>query len=233
MLAFKTMRRGAVVTLLAVGLAACSEGPTAPTSSTFDVSGPLMAKGSGNGGTRGNSGNSSSPGRGKDAGVRLFAIWPGLDVHEKFGDHVLKIPAGITCDPATSGYGTAFWELPCSRATRPIWVTATWAVRNGIPVISFSPDLRFFSSEQENEWATLSLYTSAGIHPDHNYAILWYDKEARRWVDESQTDPTLQARVTNNGTLVKRRIKHFSEWALVSGYGNYWVTSGLGGGESP
>jgi hypothetical protein len=233
-LVFKTMRSSAVVTLLAVALAACSEGPTAPTSPTFDISDPLMAKGS-NGGNGGNGGGSSGsggsnkgPGRGKDEGTRTFTIWPGFGVWEKFGDHTLYMPANVTCDPASSGYGSAFWDQPCARAKTPIQVTATWSVKGGRPVISFSPDLRFAPSNHERDWVKLSLRDPKETNAALYYAILWYDKKLGRWVDESVADPTLKARVEGEH-LVSRRVKHFSDWLLWSGFGSYNVTSGLGG----
>jgi hypothetical protein len=187
----------------------------------------LMAKG-GNSGS-GNSGSGSeSSGRGKDEGSRTFTIWPALPVFEKFGDHVLTMPANAICDPATSGYGAAYWDAPCARAWRPIQVTATWGVRGGRPVISFSPDLRFAPSNNAQQWVNLSLRDPKGFKPEMYYAILWYDAEAGRWVDESQADLTLKAR-TSAGNLVTRRLKHFSDYTLWVGFGSYNVTSGLGG----
>jgi len=227
MLVTKTMRSSAVAILLAAGLAACSESPTAPAvpSSGFDRSDALMAKGGNGGNGSGSSGNGAP---GKDAGTRTFTIWPGAGVWEKFGDHSLYIPANVTCDPATSGYGAAYWDAPCTRARRPIEVTATWTTRGGRPVISFSPDLRFAPSSSEHQWVKLSLRDPKRVDQDLYYTILWYDREARRWVDESQTDPTLRARL-ESGNLVTRRLKHFSDWALWVGLGSYNVTSGLGG----
>ncbi|MFN2564345.1 MAG: hypothetical protein ABR499_04950 [Gemmatimonadaceae bacterium] len=228
MLVFKTMRSSAVVTLLALGLAACSEGLTAP---TFDASEPLMATGgnsSGSGSGSGSSGSGSS-GRGKDSGSRTFTIWPGAGVFEKFGDHTLYMPANVVCDPATSGYGVTFWDEPCARAKQPIQVTATWSIRNSRPVISFSPDLRFAPSSHERDWVSLSLRDTKGVDDNKYYTILWFDKQAGRWVDESQTDPTLKARLTHSGNLVTRRLKHFSDWALWVGLGGYNILSGMGG----
>ena len=216
----KTMRASAVFAMLAVVLAACSEGPTAPQSPTFDPSGPLLAKG---GGTSGGSG------RGLAAGSRVFTIWPGAPVFEKFGDHVLYVPANVTCDPETSDYGSALWDAPCALASAPIRVTAAWSTVNGRPTISFSPDLRFAPSKHEKDWVQLSLNASKSIDPERYYAILWFDKQAGQWVDESQSDPTLKARIYLNGNLVTRRLKHFSEYALWSGFGSYNVTSGFGG----
>jgi hypothetical protein len=230
----KSVRSSAVIGLLAVGLAACGDGMTAPPSGGFDLSDPLMAKGSNSGSGSGNSGSGSgssgsgSSGRGQDAGSRTFTVWPGIPVFEKFGDHVLTMPANVVCDPATSGYGAAHWDAPCARAARPIEVTATWAVRGGRPVISFSPDLRFAPSNSENHWVHLSLRDPAKVNPELYYTILWFDRQAGRWVDESQADPSLRARAIG-GNLVSRRLKHFSDWALWSGFGSYNVTSGMGG----
>jgi hypothetical protein len=222
MLVFKTMRsRAVVVALLAVTVAACAEGPTAPPSTDFDASDALFAKG-------GNGNGGGGSGRGKDSGSRTFTIWPGVAVFEKFGDHTLSMPADVVCDPATSGYGAAYWETPCARAKRPIQVTAKWATEGGRPVISFSPDLRFAPSTQQRDWVELSLKDTQGIEPAQYYTILWYDKDAKQWVDESATDPTLKARTSQTGNLVTRRLKHFSEWMLWSGYGGYNVTSGVG-----
>ncbi|MDQ3997550.1 MAG: hypothetical protein M3303_11125, partial [Gemmatimonadota bacterium] len=206
------MRSSTIIALFAVGLAACSESVTAPPSAGFDLSEPLMAKGSSSGSGSGNSGSgSSNSGRGLDAGSRSFTVWPGIPVFEKFGDHVLTMPANVVCDPATSGYGAAHWDAPCARATRPIEVIATWATRGGRPVISFSPDLRFAPSSSQSHWVNLSLRDPRKINPELYYTILWYDREAGRWVDESEADPSLRARAVGN--LVSRRLKHFSEWA--------------------
>jgi hypothetical protein len=225
MLVSKPVRSSTVIALLAVGIAACSDGLTAPPNGGFDPSEPLLATGSG-----GNSGNASiNSTRGRDVGSRTFTIWPGVPVLEKFGDHVLSMSKNVVCDPATSGYGAAYWDAPCARAKRPIEVTATWSTRNGRPVVSFSPDLRFAPSNNERYWVQLSLKDPKGIRPDLYYAILWFDKEAGRWIDESQKDPTLVARTSQSGNLVTRRLKHFSYYALWVGFGGYNVTSGLGG----
>jgi hypothetical protein len=219
MLVSNSVRKSTIASLLVLGLAACSEGPTSPVGISPDA-GPLMSSGS--------DGNSGSSGRGQDAGSLTFTIWPGLPMGQKFGDHVLSIPANAVCDPATSGYGSAFWELPCAPLSHPIQVTATWSTRNDQPVVSFSPDLRFAPSDDESGWVKLSLKASKGIDPDLYYAILWYDSAAGRWVDESQTDPSLRARTNQSGNMVTRRLKHFSDYELWAGFGSYNVTSGTG-----
>jgi hypothetical protein len=210
----KPVRNAAVATLFALGLAACSEGPMAPVGISPDAA-PLMSSG--------------SSGRGQDAGSRVFTINPGVPVFEKLGDHLLTMPANVVCDPATSGYGVSFWDLPCAALDRPLQVTATWSERNGEPAVSFSPDLRFVPSDDASRWVNLSLKASKGIDPDLNYAILWFDTQSGQWIDESKTDPSLRARTQQSGNLVVRRLKHFSDYFLWVGLGSYNVTSGLGG----
>ena len=218
MLALKPVRlkpvRNTAVTLLALGLAACSEGPTSPVQISPDAA-PLM----------------SISGRGQETGSRAFTIYPGIPVFEKLGEHVLTMPANVVCDPATSGYGVSFWDLPCVTLDRPIQVTATWSQRNGEPVVSFSPDLRFVPSDDASRWVNLSLKASKGIDPALSYAILWFDTEAGQWIDESKNDPSLRARTNQTGNVVVRRLKHFSDYFLWVGLGSYNVTSGMGGEE--
>ena len=225
----KSVRSSTMVAFLTLGLAACSDGLTAPQSSGFDPGGALLAKGSGKGGSGTSGSGSGQSGRGQDEGTRTFTIYPGIPVFERFGDHILTMPANVVCDPATSGYGSAYFDAPCARSKEPIVVTATWSDRGGRPVIRFSPDLRFAPSSSEQHWVKLSLKDRRGVKPDLYYAILWYDAAASKWVDESQSDPTLQARVILDGLLVTRRLKHFSDYALWVGLGSYNVTSGLGG----
>ena len=223
----KLVRSSTYIAFLALGLAACSDGLTAPQSSGLEPGEALLSKGSGKGGGGSSGSGSGTSGRGQDAGSRTFTIYPWFPVFEKFGDHTLTMPANVVCDPDKSGYGSAYFDAPCPRSVQPITVTATWKVLNGRPVISFSPDLRFAPSDNEKNWVHLTLRDPKGLKPEMTYAILWYDAVANQWVDESQADPTLQARPLA-GSLVTRRLKHFSYYSLWVGFGSYNVTSGMG-----
>ncbi len=225
MLVSKSVRGSTVVALLAFGLAACGESPTAPAGISPEVAEPLMAKGSGGGNS--NSGSSSS---GKSAiGSRTFLIVPGAAVVEKLGDHLLSMPANVVCDPATSGYGRSYWDQSCATVQRPIEVTARWTTFRGRPVIRFSPDLRFVPSNDASRWVTLTMKDGKGINPAQYYTILWYDDEAGSWIDESVEDASLRARSSQSGNMVSRRLKHFSDYFIWSGFGSYNVTSGMDG----
>ena len=214
MVVTKLVRTGTVLTLLAVGLAACGEVATAP-SGLSPHAGPLMVSGS------------SNPT--SESGSRKFVIRPGSPLDERLGDHFLKLPADVVCDPATSGYGSALWDAPCASIAEPIEITATWGTVGGRPVISFSPDLRFVPSADQSRWVELTLKDTKGVDEDLYYAILWYDPSANAWVDESLTDPTLKARANKSGNMVTRRLKHFSDYLLDSRFAGYNLTSGFGG----
>ena len=170
----------------------------------------------------------STSGWGQESGSRTFTVYPGYAVSQKLGDHVLSLPANVVCDPATSGYGPSVWDQPCDVLQRPIDVTATWSVVNGQPVVSFSPDVRFAPSDDESRWVKLSLKDSKGIDPSKYYAVLWFNRATGLWVDEAASDPSLRAQANQSGNLVTRRLKHFSDWELWSGFGSYNVTSGAG-----
>jgi hypothetical protein len=213
MLASTSIRKCSRVALLALGVVGCSDGPMSPTGIAPASSAPLMASGSGSGG-------------GGSSGSRAFVVRPGQAVDERFGDHVLRMPANIICDPATSGYQPTLWDQPCAPIRHSVEITATWSTIKDRPVISFSPDLRFVPSRDEKRWVSLSLKDTRGIDPDRYYTILWYDAAAQVWIDESLSDPTLKARTDQSGNMVTRRLKHFSDYLLESYFGSYNVTSG-------
>jgi hypothetical protein len=213
-LRLKPVRNAAVASLLALGLGACSESPMSPVDiSPSRDAGAVM----------------SVSGRGQVTGSRVFTIYPGAPVNEKLGEHTLTMPANVVCDPATSGYGVSFWDQSCALIDRPIQVTATWSERNGKPVVSFSPDLRFAPSDDQSRWVNLALKDNKGIDPSLYYTILWLDSQSGEWVDESAADPSLHTRTIQSGNIVVRRLKHFSDYALWVGLGSYNVTSGVGG----
>jgi hypothetical protein len=225
----KWVRSSTIIAFLTLGLAACSDGLTAPTSPGLAPDEALMAKGSGKGGSGSNGSGGGQSGRGQVEGKRTFTIYPAIPVFEKLGDHILTMPANVVCDPAKSEYGAAYFDTPCARLRQPLEVTAKWGIVNGRPVISFSPDLRFAPSKQEQDWVKLTLHDTKTTKPELHYTILWFDQQAKKWVDESQADPTLKATVSPVGNFVTRRLKHFSDYYLWVGLGSYNVTSGMGG----
>src|SRR5437773_8305347 len=45
--------------------------------------------------------------------ITSFRYDPEQSLLQRLGNHVLVIPAGGVCDPATSGYGSEAWDAPC------------------------------------------------------------------------------------------------------------------------
>src|SRR3712207_5128855 len=53
--------------------------------------------------------------------VTTAVLYPTYDnVYVSAEGHRLVIPAYSVCNPATSGYGPAYWDRPCAPATTPI-----------------------------------------------------------------------------------------------------------------
>jgi hypothetical protein len=210
----KWVRSSTIVALLTLGATACADSVTAPRGISAEDAGPSLAKGSGK---RGN------------VRSRTFTIRPGHSVEEKFDEHTLTMPANAVCDPATSGYGVAFWDAPCTPARERIEVTAYWTEHNGHQVIRFQPDLRFVPSANPQRWVVLSVKHTKSIEAAHYFTILWRNPETGEWVDEALQDASQAADAKKNLRRVSRRLKHFSDYALWVGLGSYNVTSGLGG----
>jgi hypothetical protein len=219
MLVSRSVRSSTVVALLAFGLAACSEGPTAPAGISPDDAGPLLSKGSG--------GDGEYSGK---VGSRTFRIQPGQAVKEKFGEHHLTMPADAVCDPATSGYGVRFWDRPCRPIGKEIEVTAYWTEYKGDPLIRFKPDIRFVpAGNDKSRWVVLSVKHTKAIDPEQYYTILWRDPVTNAWIDESVKDTSQTAHAKKNLRTVSRRLKHFSYYFIWAGFGSYNVTSGMAG----
>jgi len=128
-------------------------------------------------------------------------------------NHVLVIPAGGICDPATSGYGPAFWDAPCTPLAHSIVITATtYADAEGHPYIDFQPHLRFVPTKETN------LYLKDG---QRNHATMltinWCDDANGKCVDESLTDASLVTHRVGHSRILVRRIKHFSGYHISAG----------------
>lgn len=141
-------------------------------------------------------------------GVATFVYTPDQGVTQRFGDHAISIPAGAICDPATSGYGPAFWDLPCTPATDPITITATSFVDdNGVPYVDFEPALRFSPSSD------VRVYLKDGRRPK-GFVLSFSYCNPSGCVDESLTDPSLLT--SRVGKIFSRRLKHFSGYFITA-----------------
>jgi hypothetical protein len=225
---FTSTRGRALATLLVFGLTACAESTTAPVPLSAESDGPLMSRSGDSDSDSDSDVYVASSGNGRvKRGLRKFTIRPGKSVRKKLGDHDLSIPAGAVCDPATSGYGPSYWNAPCQPLQRPLAVKAEWVTVDGNEYIRFRPEIRFVPSNNPRNWVILSAKLDGRYDPLKNYAILWRDPVTNTWVDESALDPSLKAQLDQRTNKVFRRLKHFSDYRLWSGYGSYNVTSGF------
>ena len=187
--------RPAGIAVLALTLAACSDIATAPRHAAPRLSPTSAALA-----------NTGAP---TDTSVARVTVGPYTSVTMMINSHKLVVPAGAVCDPATSGYGEAYWDSPCSVA-RSVTITAkSWRLPNGRPHVEFSPALRFAPGK------TVTLYlTDRSIVSDPSAVILYCD--AFTCVDESIGDPSLATYRDGTKGYVYRRIKHFSGYNIAA-----------------
>jgi hypothetical protein len=145
-----------------------------------------------------------------DTVVAVFRTNPVGSLTANIGPHKLSIPAGAVCAPALSGYGAAYWDLPCAPALGGIEITAkAWTMPNGHAMVSFSPDLRFAPTAE-----VLLYLRDKDVAMGDGLTILYCDA-ANACIDESIADPSLATRFDLRSGFVYRRIKHFSGYMVA------------------
>jgi len=141
-------------------------------------------------------------------GASTFIWSPTSGATKRFGDHVIVIPAGAVCDPATSTYGVGHWDEDCDPATSSIVITAlTYTDAGGHPYVDFQPALRFVPTSE------VYLYLRDGIRDGRNTVEIAYCATTT-CADESLTDPSLATQRVGKTRTLYRRLKHFSGYAV-------------------
>ena len=122
------------------------------------------------------------------------------------GGHKITFPPDAICDPATSGYGPALWDAPCTPTAAKVTITAaSWTDLLGRPQVDFSPRLRF------NPATTVTLYLYDRRATALSKILFCADGlTGAGCLDESLTDLSLVTHLDLSAHLVSRRIKHFS-----------------------
>jgi len=144
-------------------------------------------------------------------GVQSFWYSPTDGAVVRIGDHMVVMPAGSVCDPATSGYDASLWDSPCSAVNHAVQITATaYADIEGHPYVQFSPDLRFSPTKE------VDLYLKDGRRTVANpLAIVWCPTSGIGCRDESLADPSLQTHRIGRSPILVRRLKHMSGYLLT------------------
>ena len=189
--------------LLALGAAACSDAPSAPSAVTASRR-PLKLV---------------APSLAAYYSSFSFTLDPQSAHTLSFGPHKVNFPAYSVCDPATSSYGEGTWDEPCEPLQAPLAITATFTLEDNHARIDFQPALRFVPAAASDtaNWVTLTLsepYELDGAQ----YSIDWLRPSTGEWVDEGLADPTMRAWTNPVTNSVTRRIKHFSGYNVTAGF---------------
>jgi hypothetical protein len=232
------VRHGAAMVLAAIAVTACSDVPTTPFPSRAPAEAAFARGGQSGYHDPLAGGNADDDPSLPDAprasqrdgtGMTTFVVYPNETRSYAVGPHSVYIPRGTVCDPATSGYGPAYWDAPCSTLSAPITVTARWARKGGHGAIAFEPYLRFKPSTDARRWVRLTLRDRKLISDSRFYGILWYNPASKGWVDEASSDPTLRAYVNKDRNEVYRRVKHFSGYLVCASFRD---DGGFGGADA-
>ena len=133
------------------------------------------------------------------------------------GGNAVVFPAGSICDPTTSSYGPSTWDQPCSPATGDVKIHAVVRTAKKGTWVDFQPAIRFVPSTDARKWVWLFMYNPAtqGATDLSSFKINYAATMQDNGVDEAAADSTV--RTYFDGTLLLRRIKHFSGYTSSSG----------------
>lgn len=144
---------------------------------------------------------------------KSFVVDPTQPTTIRAGDHSVYFPANSICD-LSSSYGEDQWDQPCTPATTPITITATWSSKLGHAFIQFSPSMRFVPTNDPSQYVMLTMKDYYSLVPGYTYPIFWQRPSDGEFVDESATDATLAATNDLVGNKATRRVKHFSGYLV-------------------
>ena len=159
-------------------------------------------------------------------GTYTVTFNPANDQVFSLGPNRLEMPANSVCAIGTSGYGSTFWDKPCTPETRPVTLSITVkGASSSNPQVDFMPAMRFnpqtrvslyfyvprVTKEDAKNWLILycpnSLSTSSGSGSSGSCK------------NEALTDPALRTYIDYSTSVLFRRLKHFSAYRVDDGSG--------------
>src|SRR5689334_22354287 len=145
------VRRTTVLVALLAAAGACSDAPSAPRTAerpAFDIQAlqPLDSRSD----APDSKGPKSEPGPKIDSSRMVLTIDPNVSKTYASGEDWVYFPAHSICDPATSGYGPSYWDLPCTPLNHPIKITVHWSSKGGYAFAHFLPELRFVPANADD-----------------------------------------------------------------------------------
>ena len=145
-------------------------------------------------------------------GTYTVTFDPTHDQSFSLGPNRLDMPAHSVCNLTTSGYGTAYWNKPCSAQVLPVTLSVT--IKNSQ---SAHPSIQFFPAMRFNPATSVQLFMYAPhvSQLDAKNWLMFYCNDAKVCVDESLTDAALRTYVDYSTSVVFRRVKHFSGYVVA------------------
>ncbi len=200
--------------VLTAALAACSDGPTSPSSANLAAStrapvtrGPAYAASSTAASqvlTQTTSGDTvqTTFKLGTNAQSQLVVLGNSSKI-------VFPYSAASVCD-STAGYGPTLWNAPCRAAAYPITISAKTYHdgRTGKLVSEFHPALRFVPGLAQ----PVRLYLKDPTYTTHD--AIWFCPEGGACVNEAATDPNVATSYDSGNQWVYRILKHFSGYTV-------------------
>ncbi len=152
-------------------------------------------------------------------GVYTFTVQPRTDALLNIGGTSrLYVPADGICSLVGSGYGPTTWDAPCTPTNVPVVITVKSTGAGGAtPRLEFQPALRFNPKKS----VTLFMFGKNVTRAEAaSWAILYCPASAPggTCINEADKDRSLTSYVDPTSSVVFRRIKHFSDFLLTSGY---------------
>jgi len=150
-------------------------------------------------------------------GTYTVTIDPAQDQHLALGPNHIDIPANAICKVGTSGYGSAYWNSPCTPETGLVTLKINVkGASTDSPQVDFQPAMRF------NPQTTVSLYfyVPRVTRDDAKAWTILYcgsrlsGTSSGKCVNEALTDRDLRTYIDYDHSVLFRRIKHFSTYKV-------------------
>jgi hypothetical protein len=145
---------------------------------------------------------------------------PQQDQVFSLGPNRLEIPANAVCALGTSGYGSQYWNQPCTPETKPVnLVVIVKNASSDHPSVDFQPAMRF------NPTKVVSIYfyvPKVTWQDKKNWIIVYCPSSGTgsgKCVNEAEFDRDLRTYIDYNASVLFRRLKHFSRFAVSDGSG--------------
>ncbi len=139
----------------------------------------------------------------------------------QLGEFALAWDANSVCDPATAGYGYAFWKKDCAASPADIPMTVTLWNDGERTYAEFYPDIRFSPEKDVTLTVKRPQIVGKKVTPKivRTYSIMYTHRigDTRYFVDEAWYDPEQRSHFNTATGDVWREIRHFSGFVIRTG----------------